>query len=120
MGGDWSQVTKLMCDHMGTSARTRVSKWVRAARYMAAEVLQALTEPRYANIKETWLASPMFVLVSMYQFSLLRLGVKDKELDMPKNPSLLRQSGCTHLRQHLPRQPQREGEAVCRCRNRGL
>ena len=51
LGGEWSQVTRMMLEHMGQSAKTRVSKWVRAARYMPVDLQNALAEPRFSGLK---------------------------------------------------------------------
>ena len=51
LGGEWSQVSRMMLEHMGQSAKTRVSKWVRAARYMPVDLQNALAEPRFSGLK---------------------------------------------------------------------
>ncbi|OLP92961.1 hypothetical protein AK812_SmicGene25176 [Symbiodinium microadriaticum] len=43
--------TRMMLEHMGQSAKTRVSKWVRAARYMPVDLQNALAEPRFSGLK---------------------------------------------------------------------
>ena len=42
-GGDWGQVQKDMLLLMGQSARSRVSRWIRGARHMHAEIRNQLS-----------------------------------------------------------------------------
>ena len=39
LGGDWSLVTKRMMEILGESARSRIGRWIRAARHLHPDLL---------------------------------------------------------------------------------